>query len=136
MDGLEMIEGDIPVEVYLEMRKVCGLSPKTEEASEIGLANSVYALLIKEEGTVVGMGRVIGDGGCFCQVVDICVLPEKQGKGIGKIIMNQIAGFIKTQLPKSCYISLIADGNASYLYEKFGFQDTLPESRGMYFRNH
>jgi len=77
------------------------------------------------------MGRIIGDGGCFCQVVDICVLPENQGQGIGKVIMQQISNFIKTQLPKSCYVSLLADGDASHLYEKFGFKDTLPYSRGM-----
>ena len=90
--------------------------------------------MLKEGGKVVGMGRVIGDGGCFCQVVDICVIPGRQGKGLGKLIMKNITEFIKTSLPKSCYTSLIADGDAFYLYEKFGFQDTLPESKGMYFR--
>jgi len=33
------------------------------------------------------MGRVVGDGGCFHQVVDIAVLPRHQGKEVGKRIM-------------------------------------------------
>ena len=132
---MEIVEDSIPIEVYQKMRVDCGLSAKTTEASTIGLNNSMYSLMIKEEGNVIGMGRVIGDGGCFCQVVDICVIPEKQGNGIGKVIMERITNFIKTKLPKSCYTSLIADGDASYLYEKFGFKDTLPESKGMYLKN-
>ena len=132
---MEVVEDNIPIEVYQKMRIDCGLSAKTSEACAIGLNNSLYSLMIQEEGKVIGMGRVIGDGGCFCQVVDICVIPEKQGNGIGKIIMESILNFIKTKLPKSCYTSLIADGDASYLYEKFGFKDTFPESKGMYLKN-
>ena len=129
---MQVIEAPIPRLTYQQMRIDCGLSAKSTEAAEIGLANSLYAVMIQSEGEVVGMGRVIGDGGCFCQVVDICVRPDHQGQGIGKLIMQQITNFIQTELPSSCYVSLIADGNASYLYEKFGFQETMPEGRGMY----
>lgn len=90
--------------------------------------------MISNANEIIGMGRVVGDGGCFCQVVDICVLPEFQGKGIGKVIMERICNFIANELPKSCYVSLIADGNASLLYEKFGFKDTMPESKGMFLK--
>jgi ribosomal protein S18 acetylase RimI-like enzyme len=128
---MEIIENNIPIEIYRELRVKSGLSGKDIEAATIGLQNSVYSVMIKKEKTIVGMGRIIGDGGCFCQVVDICVLPECQGQGVGKIIMEQISNFIQTQLPKSCYVSLLADGNANHLYEKFGFKDTLPHSRGM-----
>lgn len=78
------------------------------------------------------MGRLIGDGGCFCQIVDICVDPNYQGLGYGKIIMGNIMNYAKEKLPSTCYISLIADGEASFLYEKFGFKDTSPQSIGMY----
>ncbi|MEO1261197.1 MAG: GNAT family N-acetyltransferase [Bacteroidota bacterium] len=132
---MEIIEGKIPVKTYQKMRVDCGLSAKTDEACKIGLHNSIYSLMVRDGKKIVGMGRVIGDGGCFCQVVDICVVPEQQGKGIGKIIMTQISNFIKNNLPKSCYTSLIADGNASYLYEKFGFRNTMPQSKGMYLKN-
>ena len=128
---MEIIENNIPIEIYRELRTKSGLSGKDIEAATKGLQNSVYSVMIKKGETIVGMGRIIGDGGCFCQVVDICVLPENQGQGIGKIIMQQISNFIQTKLPKSCYVSLLADGDANHLYEKFGFKDTLPNSRGM-----
>lgn len=128
------MEDKTPTKLYQTMRVACGLSAKTDEACDIGLNNSLYSVMVKEGGNIIGMGRVIGDGGCFCQVVDICVIPEKQGKGIGRIIMENIANFINAKLPSSCYISLIADGNASHLYEKFGFKDTFPASKGMFLK--
>lgn len=123
----------IPLDTYLRLRKEAGLSAKTTEAAKIGLSNSVQEILVVDPITAehIGMGRIIGDGGCFCQVTDICVLPAYQGKGIGKLIMQKIMDFIEAELPVSCYISLIADGDASFLYEKFGFKETMPVSKGM-----
>lgn len=125
----------IPLTTYLTLRKDSGLSAKTPEAAAIGLRNSVCEVLVSdpESGEPIGMGRIIGDGGCHCQVTDICVLPSYQGKGIGKMIMQKIMDFIQEELPVSCYISLIADGDASFLYEQFGFKDTMPASKGMAF---
>ena len=127
-------EGPITVTTYQQMRVDCGLSAKTTEAATIGLQNSMYAIQLKDGDRTIGMGRIIGDGGCFCQIVDICVLPEYQGKGLGKIIMQKLIDFINEHLPPSCYVSLIADGDAAFLYEKFGFQPTMPASKGMYLK--
>lgn len=134
MAELQILEGPISVDTYRFLRSICRLSDKTVEAAEAGLKNSIYSVMVKQAGEVIGMGRIVGDGGCFCQIVDICVHSDHQGKGIGKMIMEKLTTFIRLTLPESCYISLIADGNASFLYEKFGFKDTLPESKGMYLR--
>ncbi len=128
---MNISEQEIPIDVYMEMRVACGLSAKTLEASQIGLKNSIHSVAVKANGAIIGMGRIIGDGGCFCQIVDICVLPEYQKKGVGKMIMENLMGFVHKKLPSSCYVSLIADGDASFLYEKYGFKDTLPASKGM-----
>ncbi|MEL6718573.1 MAG: GNAT family N-acetyltransferase [Bacteroidota bacterium] len=134
MESLEIVEEQIPIEVYQSLRVTCGLSAKSKEACLIGLKNSIHSIMVRKGDDIIGMGRIVGDGGCFCQVVDICVLPKYQGQGIGKVIMKSLVDFIKNNLPETCYTSLIADGDACYLYEKFGFQPTLPESRGMYLK--
>ena len=77
------------------------------------------------------MGRIIGDGGCFYQVVDIAVLPEHQSCGLGKAIMREIVGYIAREVPESGYVSLLADGEAYRLYQQFGFSVTAPASVGM-----
>ena len=116
---------------YCHLRSVSGLSPKTAEAAARGLPNSLFAVQVLQGDEIVGMGRIIGDGGCFYQVVDIAVLPAHQGRGLGKLIMREIMQYIEEQVPASAYVSLIADGQAQQLYAQFGFTHTTPKSVGM-----
>ncbi|MFD2650152.1 GNAT family N-acetyltransferase [Brucella rhizosphaerae] len=122
------------VEEYLHLRAVAGLSAFSEEAAILGLKGTVFAAVVLHEDTAIGMGRLIGDGGCFFQVVDIAVDPQYQGRGLGKVIMKTIMHYVNTELPASAYVSLIADVPANKLYEKFGFQETAPRSLGMAYR--
>ncbi|MCC7679572.1 acetyltransferase (GNAT) family protein [Janthinobacterium sp. HH103] len=119
------------IATYQQLRVAAGLSAKTAEAAAKGLPNSLFAVQVLHGDEVVGMGRVIGDGGCFYQVVDIAVLPAHQGKGLGKLIMREIRQFIDSDVPESAYVSLIADGQAQDLYAQFGFKHTAPASVGM-----
>ena len=113
------------------LRRVSGLSEKTQAAAEAGLPNTWFAVTIHHEDQVVGMGRVIGDGGTAFQIVDIAVEPAHQGKGLGKRIMAALVEHIHANAPTSAYISLIADGDARHLYAKFGFEPVMPASIGM-----
>lgn len=119
------------VETYRHLRTAVGLGAKTVEAAARGLPNSLFAVQVLCAGEPVGMGRVIGDGGAFYQVVDIAVLPEHQGRGLGKMIMAAISDYIAREVPESGYVSLIADGEAYRLYQQFGFALTAPASQGM-----
>ena len=119
------------VATYCHLRSASGLSPKTAEAAAKGLPNSLFAVQVLHGNAVVGMGRIIGDGGCFYQVVDIAVLPAHQGQGLGKLVMREIMRYIEEQVPSSAYVSLIADGQAQNLYAQFGFTHTAPKSVGM-----
>lgn len=126
-----VIHATPPVETYRHLRIAAGLSAKTVEAAERGLPNTLFSVQIICDGVPIGMGRVIGDGGSFYQVVDIAVLPAHQGRGLGKRIMAEISDYIAREVPESAYVSLIADGEAYRLYEQFGFSLTAPASQGM-----
>ena len=119
------------VATYRHLRQAAGLSPKTEQAAERGLPNTLFAVQVLANGESVAMGRVVGDGGAFYQVVDIAVLPEHQGRGLGKLIMREISAWLQREAPDSAYVSLLADGQAWRLYEQFGFVLTAPGSVGM-----
>ncbi|MFD1796036.1 GNAT family N-acetyltransferase [Paracoccus aurantiacus] len=69
------------VDEYLHLRRTAGLSSFAAKAAEIGLPHSVFGVVVEDEGRAIGMGRIIGDGGCFFQIVDIAVDPAYQGKG-------------------------------------------------------
>ena len=80
------------------------------------------------------MGRIVGDGGCNFEVVDIAVLPDCQRRGIASKIMLSLMDYLRANAPKTAYVSLIADAGAPTLYRKFGFKPTAPESIGMALR--
>lgn len=119
------------VKEYLKLRREGGLSPFSEEAAQIGLKGTLFAVTLRLEDEAVGMGRIIGDGGCFFQIVDIAVDPRLRGKGLGKQIMENLIDYADMYLPDTAFLSLLADVPADKLYSKFGFAETAPISLGM-----
>lgn len=127
----ELVEEIPAIDDYRRLREVSGLSPKSLEAARIALPNTLYAVVVRHEGRAIGMGRVVGDGGCHMQVVDMAVEPEHQGKGLGKAIFAALEAWLTRTAPDTAYVSLIADGDAKHLYAKFGFAPVMPASIGM-----
>ena len=135
MSDYLLVERTPTVTEYCELRRLVGLSVKTEAAAVAGLPNTRFAVVLELDGIAIGMGRVIGDGGTAFQVTDIAVLPEHQKRGLGKRIVAALVEWLKVNAPASAYVSLIADGPAAVLYELYGFKPTHPEgSIGMYLR--
>ncbi len=131
-DDLVHLSYQVPsVTDYLRLRKDGGLSAFSEEAARIGLEGTLFAVTLKLKGRTIGMGRIVGDGGCFMQIVDIAVDPRHRGKGLGKRIMAALMEHARTVLPETAFLSLLADPPADQLYAKFGFKETAPASIGM-----
>lgn len=121
------------VEVFRRLRTDAGLSDKAPEAAALALPRTWYGVVLHHEGEPIGMGRIVGDGGTAFQIVDVCVHPAHQGRGLGKRIMAALTEELERRAPATAYVSLIADGPARFLYEKFGFADTAAHgSVGMY----
>lgn len=118
---------------YLRLRVITGLTPKATQAAAAGLPNTFFGVTVFCGEEVVGMGRIIGDGGLFFQIVDIAVDPAHQDQGIGKAIVSRLVDHLRSHAPSSAYVSLIADGEAHRLYAQFGFEPTAPRSIGMAF---
>jgi ribosomal protein S18 acetylase RimI-like enzyme len=110
---------------YLRLRDIAGLSPFTSSAAEMGLAGTYFGVSILFEETIVG------DGGLFCQIVDIAVDPDYQGRSLGFSVMSALMEHPKKYAQPSAHVSLLADVPAHKLYEKFGFATTAPQSIGM-----
>lgn len=118
-------------ETFLFLRRAGGLSGYTPEAAARGLPNSLFSVLLEEDGKIIGMGRVVGDGALVIHIVDIVVVPEYQGKGYGRLIIEEIMNFIDRTVPDTAYVNLLADVPADKLYAKFGFEETGPKTIGM-----
>lgn len=118
------------VEDYCRLRRISGLTPRSETAAAAGLPNTVVGVVVRHGDHAVGMGRVVGDGLCY-QLVDIAVDPDHQGRGLGKAIVSRLMTELRQLAPAEAYVSLIADGDARHLYAQYGFSPTAPASIGM-----
>jgi ribosomal protein S18 acetylase RimI-like enzyme len=119
------------IQEFQQLRLDCGLSSRSREAAALGLPNSLFATTIRSGDRLIAMGRVVGDGGCNFEIVDIAVHPQFQRQGIAGRVMDAIMTYLQDAAPDSAYVSLIADHHSPALYRKFGFKPTLPDSIGM-----
>lgn len=132
VDGIALVERFPGVADYCRLRELAGLSPKSEAAARLGLANTIYGVSLLRGNETVGMGRIVGDGGCFHFVVDIAVVPELQGRGLGKRIMDALDAWLRVNALPTAHVSLFADGEAKRLYAKYGFAQS-DHSVGMFY---
>lgn len=118
---------DVPTtDDYIRIRCSAGLSLKSHEAASVGLSNSIYCVCVYFEEEPVGIGRIIGDGGCFFEIVDIAVLPQHQKKGLGDMIMRALMDYLHANAPDTAYVSLMADHGTPEFYKRFGFEASIP----------
>ena len=86
------------------------------------LSRSSFVCSAWDKNKMVGFARVLEDG-IMCMFYDICVLPEYQGKGIGKKIMKKLIEKIKNE----GYVSIglftwEQNPNNIPFYENLGFE--------------
>ena len=122
------------VDEYLALRVAAGLSAMSVEGAMAGLPASWCAVCVRIDDELIGMGRVVGDGGLFLFVVDIAVTPAWQGMGLGRQIMADLMAQVHERAAPRTMVGLIADGTVYRLYEQFGFKRVAPAAHGMLLR--
>ena len=109
----------------MKLREAVGWGLFPLEEAEAGLSNSYIWCLRDNEasGRPIGIGRVIWDHGYVMYIADIIVIPEYQGNGLGRVIMEKVMDFTHEQL-KPGYkfmVSLCSAKGKDEFYKKFGF---------------
>jgi GNAT superfamily N-acetyltransferase len=122
------------VEEYNRVRQAAGLSVKDSIAAQRGLANSLYGVCIMHGQATIGIGRVIGDGGLFYDIVDVAVVPAHQKKGVGQMLMKALMNYINAHAKPTSIICLMANKGVAPFYEKDGFKARDPDMPGMVIR--
>ena len=94
--------------------------PSADKPNELlnAIENSHAIISAWDCETLVGLGNSISDGYLVVYYPHLLILPEYQGKGIGKMIMDRFqekyAGFHQQ--------IVVADGKAIEFYRKCGFE--------------
>ncbi len=117
------IENNLQPEEYNELRNSVGWDSKNEDVIIEALRNSVIIKKIIVDNKPVGMARAIGDG-LYYLIVDVVVSREYQGKGIGKILIEEIVKEVynKTKEGQKASINLVSMQGKEEFYEKCGFR--------------
>lgn len=130
-----VLQLEVPaVKEYLALRVAAGLSAMSPAGAREGLRASWCAVCVRADGELIGMGRVVGDGGLFLFVVDIAVAPAWQRRGVGRRIMQALMEQVHARAYSRTMVGLIADGTANRFYEQFGFKLVAPAAQGMLLR--
>ncbi len=120
------------VEEYRKLRSLVGWWDTDEKATKIALNNSLFSVVATEGETVVGTGRIAGDGGLYFYIQDLIVQPDYQSKGIGKAIMKELMAYIKNNAKPGSYIALMTAKGLEKYYEIYGFEARKADAPGMY----
>ena len=87
--------------------------PLTIERSFVG---SYTRCFVEDDTRLVGAGRAISDGATNSAIFDVVVLPEYQGQGIGRSIMQ----YLLDRLPERSVL-LVSVPRQETFYRKLGF---------------
>ena len=90
MSLFEIKSGTPSVEEFLDLRGSVDMGTRSLEGVKRGLGNELFGALLylRDSGELVGMGRVVGDGGTVFHICDMVVKPEWQRKGGGAMTVS------------------------------------------------
>lgn len=120
-----------PIE-YNEIRNTTDWDKLDLVTIEKGLKKSLFSVCLYELDKLIGVGRIVGDGSIYFYIQDIIVIPEYQGKGFGKIIMNEVMRYLDDNANHNSFIGLMAAEGVEKFYHKFGFRTRSTSKPGMY----
>ena len=109
-------------EFVLLWESVWGQGPSIEQ-TRLAMDNTLFRVSIYDGERIVAMARAIGDKGLCYYIKDVVVLPEYQGKGIGRMLIKELLSFIEENgVPETnIFVELCAMPDKIPFYEKFGF---------------
>ena len=125
-------ENALPLDDFIRLKEQAFGRPCHNNTALRSLMGSSYVLHAEIDGEIVGMARIVGDGGFVNYIADVIVMPEHQGKGLGRQIMERILEYIKQNISLGgrAGISLFAAKSKEGFYEKFGFKSRPDEIYG------
>lgn len=115
-------------EEFLNLFKSVGWSRENDRVDK-NRKNTCFAVCVYLNTTIVGMGRIVGDGSYFT-IFDVVVSKKYQGLGIGSIILIELIKWYKTIKDDNTFLYCGATKNKEKFYEKFGFQARPNEDVG------
>lgn len=123
MDSLTIKHNELTAEQFIYLwESVWGQGPSPEQ-TKLAMEHTLFRISVFEGSRIVAMARMIGDMGLDYYIKDVIVLPEYQGKGIGRMMINELLEFVNKNgvSGTDIFVELCAMPDKIPFYEKFGF---------------
>ena len=78
------------------------------DASDTALTRSLYHVVALQEDAVIGMARVVGDGAMSFYIQNVVVVPVRQGRGVGTLLLERITGYPTGAAPEKAFTGFFA----------------------------
>ena len=131
------IEHRLPsVEQYLQLRAAAGFSLRSPEAAEAALGNTIHAAVadLVAGPRLVGMARLIGDGGVYFEISDVVVLSDYRGLGIGRALVTDLLDWMAAEAPPTASLRVLTTEDNVGFYGKCGLKNESADVRVFSFR--
>ena len=108
---------------------VWGSGPSLEQ-TRLAMDHTLFRVSVFDGDKIIGMARMIGDMGLDYYIKDVIVRPEYQGKGVGRLLINELLVFVNDNgISGTCvFVELCAMPDKIPFYQKFGF-DSIEAQR-------
>ncbi len=119
-------------EEYMELRKIVGWVQFPLEEAKACIDNAYMVLCVRDDDKAIGVVRLLWDGGYIAFLSDVIVIPEYQGQGIGRKLVEACLQKLKNDLKPGYKVKITlnsAKGKEPF-YEKFGFKERPNEDSG------
>ncbi len=100
-----------------EILKLGGMGYFDVETHKKAFENSYTTVFVYDKDKLIGFGRALSDGMYQGAIYDVAILPQYQGKGIGKLIVNTILESIP-----GCNVILYAAKGKEGFYSNLNFR--------------
>lgn len=120
---MEYRENSLTYSEYITLRASVGWNNFAEVQVSKAIENSIYDIVVSDNGQTIAMGRLIGDG-IYYLIADIVVRPDYQGNGIGSRIVDRLLMYVDANTPIGgrSSVQLIAERGKEDFYIKKGFK--------------
>ncbi|WP_413730081.1 GNAT family N-acetyltransferase [Sodalis sp. RH22] len=115
---------------YNALRIALGWGSSAPDITILALQRSLFSVTLRQSGQLVGMARVIGDGGLAFYIQDVIVTERLRGQGYGKRLMDEVMVFLHGTAQSGSVIGLMAALGKDAFYTRYGFNRRPNEFQG------
>ncbi len=123
MNDLVIKRNELSAEEFVSLWESVWDGAPSLEQTRLALEHTLFSVSVFDGEEIVAMARMLGDMGLNYYVKDVVVRPEYQGRGIGRLLMNELLYFVRGHVVggTEVFVELCAVPDKAAFYERLGF---------------